>query len=142
MTRKKLFEKMDSWKKLTIKEHKWLFRNLVKEADTLFNSYIRERDQSKGCVSYWADNCKNKAQNACHFIPCEYYSHRWDESNVYWWCANCNWFNKQQHQQYFTYKLIDMYWKNWVNKLQSSKNKIKPTIDELLTIISKYKKDK
>lgn len=127
------------WQKLTAKmenDKRWYY------ADTLtiyFNKYIRNRDKNKKCISYWAEKCENKIQHACHFIPCEWYSHRWDEDNVFGWCASCNAFNKQEHQKYMTMELIRRFGIEKIDKMNREKHKKAPDIEWLKEKILYYK---
>ncbi len=102
---------------------KW--RHYANKLTTVFNKWIRERDKNKNCISYWAEKCENKIQHACHFIPCERYSHRRDENNVFGGCASCNGFNKQEHQKYMTIELIKRYWVDKIDEMNYSKHKIR-----------------
>ena len=137
--KKKITCKSLDWKqKLTIKEHNRLRKNLVAKADRVFAEFIRTRDRKKSCISFWAENCKNKIQNCCHRIPRERYSHRWSETNCYWGCASCNGFNKQEHQQIFTRNMISKFWIERVDEQYMTRSKKKPTLDELKTIINNF----
>lgn len=121
-----------------MKKKKWQFYR--DKADQVFARYIRERDKHKNCVSYGAKNCKNKIQHACHYIGRAYYLYRWDERNVHWWCASCNTFNQQEHQQYYTLFMDYTYWREVVNEMLINKNKInkKPSLEDLFAIINRY----
>jgi len=64
---------------------------LVKKLQIVFNSYIRERDKDKPCIScskYFED------KDAGHFYPCGGFSGlRFDEDNVHGECKRCNRFD-------------------------------------------------
>lgn len=134
----KLLAKYHSWEKMTKKEETALWTKLRDKADKVFKAWIRKRDEGKNCVSYWAMNCKNKIQNACHRIWCERYSHRRDEKNVVWWCASCNGFNKSEHEKFFMIYQIKKHWQERVDLSLKNRNKIKPRIQDLIDIINKY----
>lgn len=138
MNTQTIINKINSWEKIFKYEESYLWKKLVKKLDEVFNKFIRERDMSNNCVSYWAESCKNLIQNACHRIPCERYSHRRNENNVNWWCSSCNGFNKQEHQKYYTIRMINRYWQKNIDTMLREKNKIKPDIDYLIKMIEVY----
>lgn len=135
-----ILNKYKSWDKLLKYEEEYLRKKLRSKADSVFNAWIRDRDKWLWCVSYGASNCKNCVEHACHWIEAARYSHRRNEDNVHWGCSTCNWYNKREHIMYYTSWMEKRYWPEWVTKQQQIKNKIKPDIDELLSIIDKYKK--
>lgn len=133
-----LITKYKSWEKLFLYEEKYLWKKLRDKADVVFKSWIRERDSWCWCVSFGAYKCKNKVEHACHWIEAWWYSHRRDEKNVNWWCSTCNWYNKKEHDIFYTLRIEDKYWRDWVDEQQRNKNKKKPKIDDLLEIIEIY----
>lgn len=137
---KVILNKYKSWDKLLKYEEEYLRKKLRSKADSVFNAWIRDRDKWLWCVSYGACNCKNCVEHACHWIEAARYSHRRNEDNVHWGCSTCNWYNKREHIMYYTSRMEKRYWTEWVTKQQQIKNKIKPDIDELLSIIDKYNK--
>jgi hypothetical protein len=61
-----------------------------KEAQEIFNKYIRKRDVLKGCVSCGADLSKNKF-DAGHYISVKQSNNlRYNEFNVNGQCVHCN----------------------------------------------------
>ena len=62
---------------------------LTKKAQTVFNAFIRNRDQSKGCIS-----CGAPVTEAGHYLNAGHYSAlRFNEINVNGQCTRCNCFN-------------------------------------------------
>ena len=133
-----LTKKYLAGEKLLKKEQDYLWKKLRDKCDVVFSKWIRNRDKNKDSISYWAYNCDNKIQNCCHWIPREWFSHRRDENNCAWGCARCNGFNKQEHITIFTSNQIKKFWQDWVDEQLFKRNKIKPSIDELLEIIKTY----
>lgn len=64
---------------------------LKSELQIIFNSYIRERDKEKPCIS-----CGQfKTLQAGHFFPVQGYDAlRFDQDNVHGECAGCNCFDE------------------------------------------------
>lgn len=134
-----ILEKYNSWEKLLKYEEEFLFKKLRAKADTTFNKRIRERDKWQGCVSYGANKCKNLVEHACHRIEAWRWSHRRDEKNVHWGCSTCNGYNVREHIMYYDQWIINKYGKKRAEEQLFKKNKVKPSIDDLLKIIDKYK---
>lgn len=128
----RLLKKYLSWEKLLKKEESTLWKKLVEKADKLFSIFIRNRDSI--CVTCWWP-----VQHNAHWISRGYYSHRWDENNCAGACAYCNTYNQEEHKVLFTVYQTKKHWQKWVDKQLLNKNKVKPTIDDLLAIIEKYK---
>ena len=61
----------------------------IAKTQKVFNTYIRLRDQEKGCVS-----CKSyKVDHASHYYAAgKYTALRFNESNVHGACISCNYF--------------------------------------------------
>lgn len=116
-----------------------MFNKLKDLADAYFSIFIRDRDRSKGCITKKLDTCQKAVQHNCHRISRWFYSHRRDEENCAWWCASCNTYYQQEHWIEFTRQQIHKHWIERVDKQLFERNKIKPTIDELISIIKKYK---
>lgn len=125
-------------KKLTQKEEKYLWKKLVAKADEVFSKFIRKRDAKKWCITKGCTWCKGLIQHCCHFIGRAYYSHRRDEDNCKGWCASCNTYHQEEHKILFTVYQIKTHWQEWVDYQLKTRHKIKPTIKELLAIISYY----
>lgn len=133
-----LTNKYKSWEKLFVYEENYLWKKLVEKADDTFSRYIRTRDRWNDCITSGVDSCSHKIENACHKIPRWRYSHRWNENNVYGGCISCNAYHPQEHWSEFERVLIKKFGIDWVEEQDRIKNKIPPTIDELLAIIEKY----
>ncbi len=97
-----ILHKYESWDRLLKYEEDYLRKKLRAKADSAFNAWIRDRDKWLWCVSYWASNCKNCVEHACHRIEAARYSHRRDENNVHGGCSTCNGYNKREHIMYYT----------------------------------------
>ena len=133
-----LIKKHLSWEKMYKYEEDELRDKLRDKADTIFAKYIRTRDRNKDCITHDVDTCSHKIENACHCISRGWYSHRRDENNVYGWCVSCNKRHAQDHWSCFKRVMIDKFGIEYTDEQERIKNKIPPTIDELLEIIDKY----
>ena len=60
-----------------------------KKLQTIFNKFIRIRDQDRGCVSC-GTTLEGKKFDAGHFYPTTYQGIRFDERNVHGQCVHCN----------------------------------------------------
>ena len=127
-----------------------LFKKLVEKADITVGNYIKKRDEKDWwvlCVTNRLDRCMKKVRygssecQCCHWIPRAYFSHRRDYNNLAWWCTCCNYFNQEEHKTEYTVIQTKNFWKARVEKQRYSKNMKKPSIDLLLEIIEKAKKD-
>ena len=125
----KLYKKVDKLKSIP---------KLTKEAQQVFNKYIRTRDQGLKCIS-----CEsNSANQAGHYFPVKGFSAlRFHELNVNLQCAGCNMY---LHGNMGLYRvgLVDKIGERGVKELESIAigQKIKKwTRDELEEIINKYK---
>ena len=110
----------------------------LKEAQTIFNKYVRLRDSGLWCISC---NLPPKKKNAGHYFSSGGHSNvRFDEDNVHLQCEACNTFlsgNLLQYQigiqkKIGAQKLLELQERAHVTK--------KWTIDELKEIIETYKK--
>lgn len=129
----KLLAKYHSWAKMTKKEENALRKKLRDKADQVFSLRVRTRDKDKWCVTCWWP-----VQHNAHRIDRWWYSHRWSEDNCCWACVNCNTYHAQEHWMRFTIFQIKRFGQERVDKNLFERNKIKPRIDELLSIIEKY----
>jgi hypothetical protein len=119
------------------------FKKLVWKADIIFAKYIKLRDS----INWYVDciTCGkriklwNKQLHNCHRIWRGYYSHRRDENNCFWWCSFCNTYDSENHHNKLTLIQWQKYWLDWVEYNLFTKNKKKPSIFELNTIIEHYK---
>lgn len=131
-------KKRVSWETLFKYEEDYLWKSLRDKADKVFKAWIRNRDKGKWCVSKGADWCLWDDNNACHFIEAWFYSHRWDEDNVHWWCFKCNRIMKQEHGIFYDRWMRIEYWNEFVDNMLLNRHKDKPTIKEIEEIIIKY----
>jgi hypothetical protein len=132
--------KVQSWKvtKTRMKEDLKTTQDWLKEAQTIFNKYVRLRDTGLWCISC---NLPPKKKNAGHYFSSGGHSNvRFDEDNVHLQCEACNTFlsgNLLQYQigiqkKIGAQKLLELQERAHVTK--------KWTIDELKEIIQTYKK--
>ena len=109
---------------------------LIKKAEKVFNAWIRQRDEGKGCIS-----CGNQIDHAGHYFSAGHYSGlRFNESNVHGQCAACNVF---KHGNLIEYGigLVNRYGTTFhIELLNKSKiHKLKKwDREELENIIKKY----
>lgn len=113
---------------------------LKAELQIVFNSYIRERDKGKPCIS-----CGQfKPLQAGHFYPVKGYDFlRFNEDNVHGECAGCNCFD-EGHLINYHENLITRIGKDRVDQLKEmardyKMNGHKWTRSELEAMIERYK---
>lgn len=59
---------------------------LLKQAQVVFNAFIRQRDKDKGCIS-----CGGSVDHAGHYFSAGHYSaYRFNEMNTNGQCLRCN----------------------------------------------------
>jgi len=125
----KLTKKLDKLKSIP---------NLTKEAQQVFNKYIRTRDHGMNCISCGSD----KANQAGHWISVKQSSAlRFNEWNVNLQCAGCNLY-LHGNQVMYRVGLVKKIGEKAVAELESMyiNNRIKKwTREELEEIINKYK---
>jgi hypothetical protein len=83
--------KLKEWKKrkTEIKEKLQTVQELTKLAQTYFNSYIRNRDRNKGCIS--CGSPLGQKFDASHYYSAGGHCNvRFDEDNVHASCVYCN----------------------------------------------------
>lgn len=131
--------KVKQWKetKTRMKEDLKTTQDWLKEAQTIFNKYIRLRDMGLLCISC---NTIPKKKNAGHYFSSGGHSNvRFDEDNVHLQCEHCNTFlsgNLLNYQigiekRIGAEKLIELQGKAHLEKRWS--------VDELKEIIKDYK---
>ena len=131
--------KEKTWKetKTRMKNDLKTTQDWLKEAQTIFNKYIRLRDMGLLCISC---NTIPKKKNAGHYFSSGGHSNvRFDEDNVHLQCEHCNTFlsgNLLNYQigiekRIGADKLIELQGKAHLEKRWS--------VDELKEIIKKYK---
>ena len=84
--------KQKTWKetKTRLKTELKTIQDWLKEAQIVFNRWIRERDQGQLCISC---NTVPKKKNAGHYFSSGGHSNvRFDEDNVHLQCEHCNTF--------------------------------------------------
>ena len=128
-----------SWVKLTKKNEIILWKKLRDKADQVFSLWIRERDKKNWCVTKEVSACQNRIDHNAHWIERWRYSHRWNEENCSWACCSCNTYHEAEHKIFYTMYQIKKHWQERVDEQLMIRHKKKPTIDELLHIIKKYK---
>jgi hypothetical protein len=130
-------EKMWKQTKTRMKEDLKTTQDWLKEAQTIFNKYIRMRDMGLLCISC---NTIPKKKNAGHYFSSGGHSNvRFDEDNVHLQCEHCNTYlsgNLLNYQigiekRIGADKLIELQAKAHIEK--------RWTVDELKAIIKEYK---
>lgn len=132
--------KEKTWKetKTRMKNDLKTTQDWLKEAQTIFNKYIRLRDMGLLCISC---NTIPKKKNAGHYFSSGGHSNvRFDEDNVHLQCEHCNTYlsgNLLNYQigiekRIGAKRLIELHEKAHIEK--------RWTVDELKEIIKKYKK--
>lgn len=131
--------KEKTWKqtKTRMKNELKTTQDWLKEAQIVFNKYIRERDNGQLCISC---NTIPKKKNAGHYFSSGGHSNvRFDEDNVHLQCEHCNTYlsgNLLNYQigiekRIGTERLIELQAKAHLEK--------RWTVDELKEIIKEYK---
>ena len=73
------------------------YPNLLKKAQATFNSFIRQRDADRCCITCG----KPKIEHACHFYSAGHYTGlRFNEDNVHGGCLQCNYFKHGAGNEY------------------------------------------
>lgn len=100
---------------------------LIRKADKLFSEYIRrkyaDQDGYITCISCWK-KLHWKESQCCHRIKRSTYKYRRDEDNCRPWCVNCNYFNKEFHQQIFTLEQEKRLWRKKVLEMIEESKKV------------------
>lgn len=111
-------------KKAAVKRVKVKSRSqLVRELDSVFSIYIRQKDAINGiakCVTC-GDQKEWKYQQNGHYMSRGHYPTRWDETNCHVQCAACNVFKKGNYTEYALY-MIDRYGANHLEALKRKAN--------------------
>tara|TARA_R100000664_G_C2750700_1_gene138024 strand:- start:1132 stop:1659 length:528 start_codon:yes stop_codon:yes gene_type:complete len=134
-------EQQKKWRKekKIRKEKLKTIQDLMKEAQKIFNSYIRLRDSKLNCVS--CDKPTKKKSNASHYIASGKSKFlTFNEDNVHKSCEFCNTYKHGNLIEY-RIRLIKKIGIERVEYLEENRHKIKKyTRAELYEIIDKYKK--
>jgi len=114
---------------------------LVKNLDTIFSQYIRQKNSIDGIATCFTCGKKDhwkKLQNG-HFQSRRHYSTRWDEINCQVQCAGCNVF-KYGEQYVFGNKLDQKFGSGTAARLHiKAKQMIKLADFEIEDMIKRYK---
>ena len=139
---------MDKLKKINAKDEKKATKLLkdslltrsdyLKMLQTVFNTYIRERDKDKNCISCDVP-MKGRKGDASHFYATTYSGLRFEEDNVHLSCVTCNQFKHGNFQEYQPRleKKIGFERVQWLHAHRHDKFEI--TIPELKELITVYK---
>lgn len=108
---------------------------LLKKAEKVFNTWVRERDRGKNCIT-----CNKPGDQAGHYWPVKYSGVRFDEMNVNIQETSCN---KWGHGEQAKYRmaLVKMYGEDKVRELDERAirtQKLKWDRTELDNLIKKY----
>ena len=136
---KKQAEKKWNKEKRIRKEKLKTVQDLLKEAQIVFNKYIRLRDKGMPCIS--CQNPKPKKINAGHYISSGKSKFlTFNEDNVHLQCEYCNTY-KHGNPIDYRINLIKKIGIDRVEYLENNRHKTKKyTREELYEIIDKYKK--
>ena len=132
--RKKTWSVEKRKRKLELKtKSEWL-----KDLQTVFNTYIRERDKNKPCIS--CGRVLPRKYDAGHYFSVGAYPNlRFKELNVHGQCVECNQHKHGNIQEYII-NLPNRIGQDAFNELLSMrKEQLKLTIPEIKELIIKYK---
>ena len=134
---------LETWV-LFLYEERYYEKKLIEQCDSLRSAIIRHRTTCGGvarCDSYHScKGCKETVTyhtaHASHCIDRGWYSHRWDLRNWGACCPICNnpTFNAMDHKMMLMEKIDRDYGVGTFQEMRQVRNKIKPSIDELLVI--------
>jgi len=123
-------------KKKEIKESLKTKKDYEKELQVIFNSYIRERDKGKGCISCGKPN---GAEQAGHYRSVGSSSHlRFDERNCHGQCIRCN---MHLHGNAVNYRigLVERFGEDYVQSIESDNTPRRYSIPEIIEMKVKIK---
>ena len=133
-------QKAKKWKKekKKLKEGLMTHKDWVKIAQKSFNSYVRERDRGKLCIS--CNKLLNAKFDAGHCFPAGHYPNiRFDEDNVHGQCVECNQ-HKHGNQAEYLLRLPARIGQEKVDELVKRKDESnKLSIPELQELVKEYK---
>jgi hypothetical protein len=109
----------------------------LKQAQAIFNSFIRARDVGQGCISC---GIKTGKFDAGHFISVGHggNSTRFEEMNCHSQCVQCNSY-KSGNVALYRVNLIKKIGLKNVEQLESTESPAKLSIDDIIEIKLKYK---
>lgn len=111
----------------------------VKKLDSVFSRYIRLKRSVQWictCVTCGKKFPRQAIQN-WHFISRKVYKYRRDPKNCYPQCSWCNIFLKGNYQV-FTLIMIDMRWRDEVERMLNDKTVFKISTSEIIELIDFY----
>lgn len=125
-------------KKAVMKEKLLSHKDYLKILQTVFNTFIRLRDSTKGCIT--CNKPFKDKYDAGHFLSVGSYPNlRFNEDNVFGQCVHCNQWQHGKQAEYFI-ELPKRIGLDRFNQLLSSRNEpLKLTIPEIKEQISVYK---
>ena len=110
---------------------------LIKKAQDVFNTWVRNRDEGRPCIS-----CGKQGNQAGHYFPVKGFSGlRFDEKNVNLQCAYCNCY-QHGNQAMYRIGLVNRIGEAKVKELEQKAldDRVKKwSREELNEIILKYK---
>ena len=110
----------------------------LKAAQTVFNTYIRLRDEGNNCISCDC-SMKGRKGDASHFWASTYSALRFNEDNVHLSCVPCNQFKSGNIQEYRPrlIKKIGMVRVEWLDN--HAHDKLDISIPDIKELISEYR---
>lgn len=109
----------------------------LRDAQTVFNKYIRLRDAGLPCISCGRNS--GAKMNAGHYLSVGAHPElRFDEANCHIQCEHCNSYKSGNQAQYRP-RLIAKVGQDEVDRLEGPQRPLKLTIEEIQELIAKYK---
>lgn len=109
----------------------------LKDAQTVFNKFIRLRDEGSACIS--CGRSSGAKMNAGHYLSVGAHPElRFNELNVHLQCEHCNSYKSGNQAQYRP-RLIEKIGLQQVEMLEGPHEPLKLTIDEIKELIAEYK---
>lgn len=143
----KLIEQYRAWDKMFKYQEEKLKKYLIEKLDTMCSQIVRSRDCCWWYVDCWSkestDSCLKtinySSSHCCHWIDRWWWSHRWDLRNMYACCPLCNnpHFDSIWHKMALQFKIEWLYGREVVREMRTSKNKVKPNLNELVQLYDK-----
>lgn len=135
---KLLREKKEAKELRDVKKSLLTHKDYIKMFQTVFNAYIRKRDEKLPCIS--CGTTKNVEYAAGHYIPTTYQYHRFNEDNVHKQCNQyCN-MHKRGNLHEYRINLIKKIGLERVEYLENTKHMmLEITIPEIQEKIKEYK---
>ena len=135
----KLKEKKDKAETKKLKESLLTHSDYLKMAQTVVNSFIRLRDEKKGCITCGTD-LRGRKFDAGHFFSTGAYPNiRFNLDNIHGQCVPCNQHKHGNHTEYFI-RLPKRIGLDRFNKLLEIRHQqTKYSIEELKELIKEFK---